>query len=61
MTPSIRVDLLYKKRKNYHNPDQNWVQEAMLGVKPTVSSRLKLFFWAVLVVYVFLAIIRVHV
>ena len=61
MIPSIRVDLLYKKRKNYHNPDQNWVQETMLGVKPTVSSRLKLFFWAVLVVYVFLAIIRVHV
>ena len=61
MIPSIRVDLLYKKRKNYHNPDQNWVQETLLGVKPTVSSRLKFFFWAVLVVYVLLAIIKVHV
>ncbi len=61
MTPSIRVDLLYKKRKNYHNPDQNWVQETMLGIKPTVNSRLKFFFWAVLVVYVLLAIIKVHV
>ena len=61
MTPSIRVDLLYKKRKNYHNPDQNWVQAVMLGVKPTVNSRVKFFFWAVLVVYVLLAIIKVHV
>jgi hypothetical protein len=61
MTPSIRVDLLYKKRKNYHNPDQNWVQETMLGVKPAVSKKLKLFFWAVVIVYVLLAIIKVHV
>ena len=61
MTPCIRVDLLYKKRTNYHNPDQNWVQQTMLGVKPAVSKQLKLFSWAVVIVYVLLAIIKVHV
>ena len=61
MTPGIRVDLLYKKRTNYHNADQDWVQEVMLGIKPAVSKQLKLFAWAIVITYVLLASIKVHV
>jgi hypothetical protein len=59
--PGLQIGILYQNKTNYHNPDQDWVQEVMLGIKPAVSKQLKLFTWAIVITYVLLASIKVHV
>ena len=39
-TGKIKIGIYYEPKSNYYNEDQDWVQEALLGIKPDWTKNL---------------------
>jgi hypothetical protein len=57
-TPSgLQIGINYHPKANYHNPDQDWLQALLLGIKPSFSTQAcASYAYIILFFYVFLAV-----
>jgi len=39
----IQIGIYYEPKINYHNPDQDWVQKAVLGIETTWTTDIVVF------------------
>ena len=37
-TGKVKIGIYYEPKANYYNPDQDWVQKAILGIESTITT-----------------------
>jgi len=37
-TGKVKIGIYYEPKHNHHNPDQDWVQKAVLGIESTITT-----------------------
>ncbi len=37
-TGKVKIGIYYEPKVNYYNPDQDWVQKAILGIESTITT-----------------------